>query len=94
MTGFGQKFFVAFETLRHTYMLGECDLPGSPEMKMTALNQWYGQAIGRRGVAARILLCKKQCIKLGDIEVSIPSPPIAPSRSSLDLVKEANIADS
>jgi hypothetical protein len=66
-------FFVAFETLNHKYFLEEFDLPNGAKDQMLVLRQWHRDAVGRRQLIAESLLCKKLCIKIGTLGVSLQS---------------------
>jgi hypothetical protein len=63
------KLNVAFETMRHTYLLEECDLPGSIEETMVQLKRWQSSVSGTYGLAIAWMLCKTYCIKIGSIGV-------------------------
>lgn len=60
---------VAFETMRHTYLLEERDLPGSIEETMVQLKSWQSSVSGTYELAMTWMLCKTYCIKIGSIGV-------------------------
>jgi hypothetical protein len=69
----GARFLVAFETLSHEYVLSECDLSRRPKNAMIGLQQWHMRVVRRRVSIARVLLCKRLCIKVGTLGVGYDS---------------------
>ena len=60
---------IAVETLRHTYLLEECDLPSPIEETMVQLKRWHSSVSGSCELAIVWMLCKKYCIKIGSLGV-------------------------
>lgn len=60
---------VAVETLRHTYLLEERDLPGSIEETMVQLKRWQSSMSGTYESVLVWMLCKTYCIKIGSLGV-------------------------
>jgi hypothetical protein len=60
---------VAVETLRHTYLLEERDLPASIEETMVQLKRWQSSVSGTHESAMAWILCKTYCIKIGSLGV-------------------------
>ena len=60
---------VAVETLQHTYLLEERDLPSSIEETMVQLKRWHRSLSGTYESAMVWMLCKTYCIKIGSLGV-------------------------
>jgi hypothetical protein len=73
---------VALETLQHTYLLEERDLPNSIEETMVQLKRWQSSVSGTYESAMVWMLCKTYCIKIGTLGVGCTRAQISQTMST------------